>query len=213
MINNIYRPGFASFRGLLSMLAGGFFMVVLVVSFNQEVGEQDVGVKQKSRIVKMKQKPEQIAQKATPKEVREARKASAKAPAPDLGALIGGIPMAIPEFAAAAIGSDSQELLDEIIQDTVMSEGTVDRKPQVTNRPPMEFPLRASNEGVKGFVIVNLLIGEDGRVELAKVIESQPEGIFENTVLSGVREWTFSPASYKGKPVKVWARQRVSFNS
>jgi protein TonB len=127
---------------------------------------------------------------------------------------MGGVEMNIPEFAAAdTIYSDAKELLDEIAQDTIMSEGTVDRKPEVMNRPAMEYPAAAMSDGIKGYVVVNLLITKDGRVELAKVLDAEPQGIFENAVLAGVKEWTFSPARYKGEPVKVWAKQRISFSS
>jgi protein TonB len=76
----------------------------------------------------------------------------------------------------------------------------------------MEYPEAAAKDGIKGFVIVNLLIAKDGSVEIAKVIESSPEGVFDDVVLNGVRSWRFAPARYKGKPVKVWAKQKISFN-
>ncbi|MEA2098888.1 MAG: energy transducer TonB, partial [Campylobacterota bacterium] len=41
---------------------------------------------------------------------------------------------------------------------------------------------------------------------------SNPEGVFDNTAINGVRGWRFTPAKYKGNPVKVWAKQKISFN-
>ena len=56
-----------------------------------------------------------------------------------------------------------------------------------------------------------MLIGKDGNVEIAKVIESQPSGIFDNAAVNAVRSWRFSPAKYKTKPVKMWAKQKIRF--
>jgi protein TonB len=153
-----------------------------------------------------------VARETPPKSAPKPRKATAKAPSPNLDALIGGIAMNVPEFAAVNVKGDANELLDDLVEELVMSEQTVDSKPKVTSRPPMSYPVSAVRDGLKGFVVVNLLIARDGSVELAKIVESQPRGVFDNTVLSGVHDWVFIPARYKGQPVKVWARQRVSFS-
>jgi protein TonB len=61
--------------------------------------------------------------------------------------------------------------------------------------------------------VVHLLIARDGSVELSKILESEPQGVFENTVLSGIQDWRFTPARYKGDFVKVWVKQKVSFST
>jgi protein TonB len=205
-----------SLGGLASMMLGGLVMMALVVSLNKAVEEKKEVAIEQTRIIAVKETKQQVTQITETKPApQKAQKTKAKAAAlPDLGGIIGGIEMNIPEFAAADTNfSDAKELLDEIAQDTVMSEGTVDRKPEVVNRPAMEYPKAAVSEGIKGYVVVNLLITKDGRVELAKVLDAEPKGMFENAVLAGVKEWTFSPARYKGEAVKVWAKQRVSFGS
>ncbi len=202
------RPLYAFF----SMLFGAFLMVVLVISFNKSVDDKEDEEKSKSRIVQVKQQKKQVTQKPKPKPKPKPKKQTPKAPPPNLGNMLGGISMNIPEFATAGITGDSKDLLDDIVEDTVMSEGSVDSKPKVSSRSPMEYPEAAAKDGIKGFVIVNLLIAKDGSVEIAKVIESSPEGVFDDVVLNGVRSWRFAPARYKGKPVKVWAKQKISFN-
>ena len=95
--------------------------------------------------------------------------------------------MNIPEFAAAAgnIDGDSRELLDEIAEDTVMNEETVDNKPEVMHRAEIEYPESAAKERIQGYVVVHLLIAKDGSVQLAKVLEAEPQGVFETSVLNG----------------------------
>jgi len=102
--------------------------------------------------------------------------------------------------------------LGDMAADAAMSEGTVDSKPRVISRGPLEYPAAAAKKRIKGYVVVNLLIGKDGSVELAKVVASSPAGVFDQAALRGVRSWRFAPAKYKGNPVKVWAKQKVRFD-
>ena len=212
MAKNIYTSKYKGFKAFLIMLLGGLLMVVLVVSFNKSVKEKEEVEKTKSRIVAMATKKKMASNKPKPKPKPKPKKATPKAPAPNLNSVLGGIAMNIPEFASENIAGDSSDLLDDIAEDTIMSEGTVDSKPKVTSRSPMEYPAKALKDGIKGFVIINLLIAKDGSVELAKVLESNPEGVFDSTAINGVRAWRFTPAKYKGKAVKVWAKQKISFN-
>ncbi|MCW8837484.1 MAG: energy transducer TonB [Thiovulaceae bacterium] len=212
MAKKIYSAKMRPLYASLSMILGGLLMVVLVISFNKNVDEKKDKDKAKSRIVQVKKQKKQVNQKSKPKPKPKPKKQTPKAPPPNLSNMLGGISMNIPEFASKGITGDSKDLLDDMVEDTVMSEGSVDSKPKVSSREPMEYPEAAAKNSIKGYVIVNLLVGKDGSIELAKVIESEPEGIFDNTVLNGVRSWRFTPARYKGKPVKVWAKQKISFN-
>jgi protein TonB len=153
-------------------------------------------------------------EKPKPKKNVRRTKDTSKAPPPDLSSIIGGIEMNIPEFEAAAVmEGDARDLLDDIAEETVMSEGTVDSKPQVAHRADIEYPADAAQEGIEGYVVVHLLVSKDGSVELAKVLEAEPQGVFEKNVLDGVRDWRFMPARYKGNPVQVWVKQKIRFNT
>ncbi|MDY0403249.1 energy transducer TonB [Sulfurovum sp.] len=195
---------------LLAMAIGALLMMVLVVSFNGKVEKQEKKVKDPMRYVKMEKLPPKV-EKPKPKP-KSKPKAQPQAPLPDLGAMLGGLAMNIPEFATGDIIGDGRSLLGDVAADTAMSEGTVDSKPRVVSRTPLEYPAAAAKKRIKGYVVVNLLIGKDGSVELAKVIASNPAGVFDQAALRGVRGWRFAPAKYKGNPVKVWAKQKVRFD-
>jgi protein TonB len=200
----------AKLSALWAMAAGALLMVVLVVSFNAKVEKREKKVKDPMRYVKMaKELPKVEKPKPKPKPKPQSRP---KAPLPDIGAMLGGLAMNIPEFATGDIIGDGRSLLGEVAADAAMSEGTVDSKPRVISRSPLEYPSSAAKKRIKGYVIVNLLIGKDGQVELAKVIASSPAGVFDQAALRGVRSWRFAPAKYKGNPVKVWAKQKVRFD-
>jgi protein TonB len=196
---------------IVSMLLGALLMMVLVVSFSKPVKKKEKKVKKELRYVQMKRTPKKIA-KPKPKPKPKSKKAPPKAPLPDLGAMLGGIEMDIPEFDIGDIAGDTTNILGDVAKDAVMNEGTVDTKPRAISRPPMEYPAEAMRKHIKGYVIVNMLIGKDGSVEMAKVVSSSPPGVFDRVALRGVRSWRFAPAKYKGRPVKVWAKQKVRFD-
>jgi len=216
LTTGVYSSKSRVFGALLSMLVGGMLMVLLVVALNKSVDKKEDAVNKQTRIVKVKKTEKKVVKKEKPKTKKNVRrtKATSKAPPPDLSAMIGGVEMNIPEFEAAAVmEGDSRELLDDIAEDTVMSEGTVDSKPRVTHRADIEYPADAAKEGIEGYVVVHLLIAKDGSVQLAKVLEAEPQGVFEKKVLDGVRDWRFMPARYKGDPVQVWVKQKIRFNT
>jgi len=198
------------FLAFLVMLAGALLMVILVVSFNKSVKEKETVVKKEVRQIKAA-KTQKKANKPKPKAKPKPKRSQPKAPLPNMNSLLGGVAMNIPEFATDDIAGDSSELLKDIADDAIMSESTVDVKPKVQSRPPLEYPAEAAKNGIKGYVVINILIGKDGSVEIAKVLESQPAGVFDNAALNAVRSWRFSPAMYKAKPVKMWAKQKIRF--
>jgi len=211
----VYSSKSRNIGAFLFMLMGGLLMVLIVVSLNKSVDEKEDAVKKQTRIVTMKKVEKKVVQKEKPKAQKKARRTQSapKAQPPDLSAMIGGIEMNIPEFAPADMQGDARELLDEIAEDTVMSEATVDSKPQVTHRADIDSPADAAKDGIQGYVVVHLLISKDGSVQLAKVLEADPQGVFEATVLSAIKDWRFTPARYKGEPVQVWVKQKISFNT
>jgi protein TonB len=198
---------------LASMLFGGLLMVQGVVTLNKTVDAKEEVVKQQTRIVKMKKAKKQVVKKEKPKARPKRRaKASPKVQPPVLSAAFGGLAMNIPELAMADIAGDSRELLDDIAKDIIMTEGTADSKPVARYRTHIEYPSAAVENGIEGYVVMHLLIGRDGSIQLAKVLESEPEGVFDNSVLTDIQDWRFTPARYKGESVAVWVKQKVRFN-
>ena len=195
---------------LLSMLFGAVLMMVLVISFNKDVEKKEEVKKDPLRYMKVKKVNQEI-KKPKPKP-KPKKKSTPKAPLPDLSSMLGGIEMDIPEFELGNIAGNPNDLLGEIAKDAAMSEGTVDTKPRVVSRSPMQYPASAMKKRIKGYVVVNLLIDTDGSIEAAKVLQSSPPGVFDAAALSGIRSWRFAPGKYKGRPVKVWAKQKVRFD-
>jgi protein TonB len=77
-----------------------------------------------------------------------------------------------------------------------------------TNRPPdvvaahdFPYPTAASEQRIEGVVRVAYEVGVDGSVTNARVVESNPPGMFDQVALEAVRGWRFHPAIRDGKPV------------
>lgn len=76
-------------------------------------------------------------------------------------------------------------------------------------RPPI-YPLEALKRGIQGTVIVQVLVGVDGRV-LDLRIQQKVHPLLDRAALQAVRKWQFRPASRNGQPLPEWASVPVRF--
>jgi len=75
------------------------------------------------------------------------------------------------------------------------------------------YPSAARSRGIEGIVVVEFSVDATGRTRDSVVVEAEPEGVFEDTVLRAVRQWRFSPALHEdGHTVAVRFRQVVRFS-
>jgi TonB family protein len=72
-----------------------------------------------------------------------------------------------------------------------------------------EYPDAARLAGIDGMVILEALIGEDGKVMDARIMRSIPA--LDAAALSAVRQWAFAPTVINGVPQKVIMSVTVSF--
>lgn len=72
-----------------------------------------------------------------------------------------------------------------------------------------EYPPEAAAQGIRGIVIMEVLIGEDGRVMNARVTRSIPG--LDEAALAAVNLWEYEPTRVSGKPVKVILAQHITF--
>lgn len=72
-----------------------------------------------------------------------------------------------------------------------------------------EYPADAAAQGIRGIVIVELLVDEQGRVASARVVRSIPG--LDEAALAAVRMWEYEPTQAGGKPVPVQLSQSITF--
>ena len=72
------------------------------------------------------------------------------------------------------------------------------------NRP--EYPRRALDMRLEGHVIVMFDVNSEGRVENIRIIEAQPNNIFNRSVITAMKTWKYKPIA--GKDIKM----KIIFN-
>lgn len=75
-----------------------------------------------------------------------------------------------------------------------------------TLRVPPQYPMKAKQMGIEGFVVMDLQIGPDGRVEKVRIVEQSPQGVFERSAVRAVHRWRFEVPE-----PGVWQRLRIRY--
>ncbi|MCH2173738.1 energy transducer TonB [Myxococcota bacterium] len=68
-------------------------------------------------------------------------------------------------------------------------------------RVPPEYPMRAAQRGLEGWVQVEFTISVTGSVKDARVVDST-SSIFHRAALSAIRKWKYNPKMVDGKAVE-----------
>lgn len=197
-----------------TMVAGSFAVFGTVVLINHALSDlEDVRSEQAKQIQFERKKPpeEKKIEKPRPKPKPERTPHAPPPPLSGLDTSLSGVDVGIPGFSASDLMGMEGDLLGDG-SGMVMTDDTVDQPPRATFRAPMSYPARARAQGLEGYVVLSLLIGLTGEIEQVEVVESDPEGTFEEAALAGVRQWRFDPALYQGQAVRAWARQRIRFD-
>jgi protein TonB len=84
-----------------------------------------------------------------------------------------------------------------------------DRPPRLLLRTQPVYPPGAFKDKVQGTVVVEIVIGADGRVVRAHVLKSI--SALDAAALAAVQHWMFAPAMKNGVPVPTSAVAPVSF--
>jgi len=72
------------------------------------------------------------------------------------------------------------------------------------------YPVIAQQAHIEGTVIIEAVIGADGRVQQARALRPAP--FLEDAALAAVRQWVFTPTRLNGEPVPVVMTVTVTFN-
>ena len=89
------------------------------------------------------------------------------------------------------------------IDEEVVDFFALESPPKPVKQVKPDYPDLARKAQIEGVVLVQVVIGTDGKVEQAKVVQARPEGFFEKAALAAARQWEFTPAKQRDKPVKV----------
>lgn len=75
-------------------------------------------------------------------------------------------------------------------------------------RVPPQYPIRAAERGIEGWVLLEFTVTETGSVINPVVIDADPPNTFNRAALRAVVKWKYKPMMVGGKPV-AWKTQIV----
>lgn len=117
----------------------------------------------------------------------------------------------VPQISRVQMGGPSTETV-QMLNPTVDVQGALQRIsvnvggsdrdviPLVRIEP--EYPNRAANRGVEGWVLVQFTITPAGTVKDAKVVDASPKGYFEEAALKAIARWRYNPKVEGGVAVE-----------
>jgi protein TonB len=160
---------------------------------------RDTDVEEKKRVKPVIEKPDQqpVAPTVT------TAKSSSVDPGTDLASLAPGVDYSGSGGGMGGFGGGAAAL--------AVGSG-VDREcvPQVRIQP--EYPMRAQQQGVEGWAVVEFTVARDGSVKNARILQAQPSSIFDRAAVQAVSSWKYSPKIQDGKPVECpTQRVRLAF--
>lgn len=85
----------------------------------------------------------------------------------------------------------------------------VEELPEAIERVSPEYPAAARENRIEGVVIVESLVGTDGKVTDTRIQKSIPE--LDQAAIDCVKRWRFKPAVSKGEPKAVWVAVPIRF--
>ncbi|MCW5597930.1 MAG: energy transducer TonB [Nitrosomonas sp.] len=198
---------------LSSMLMGPVLVFGLVILMNKFAGQLDKApVQEVTEISMVKQpppEPKKIVKKIEPK--KQPTRTDAPPPFKGLSSSLSGIDLGLFGIDDGGMSGVDESLLGKT-GNAVMTEDLVDVPPKPRSRSAFRYPPAAKKKGIKGYVVLSVLVDTDGSVKQVQVLESSPSGVFDDAALQGVRSWQFEPAKYKGDSVRVWAKQKIRFD-
>jgi len=116
-------------------------------------------------------------------------------------------PLAGPSVAIDLGGLDLDALAGEFVFDAA----DLDQPPRVVARIPPVYPFRARQREIEGHVRVRFLVSQEGQASRVSILEAEPAGLFEESVLQIIPSWRFSPGVIDGQPVTAWMATTVRF--
>jgi protein TonB len=69
-------------------------------------------------------------------------------------------------------------------------------------RIPPDYPARAQQRGIEGWVLVEFTITPSGTVQDPKVLDADPKGLFEDAALKSISRWKYNPKVENGVAVE-----------
>lgn len=118
----------------------------------------------------------------------------------------------LPALPGSLVVPDSMPAIgDNLVLGDTFAMTDLDGPLTVLARIPPVYPLHAKRRGVQGWVKVHFVVNENGRAEDITIVESQPPGVFDQSVTRCISGWRFQPGTIAGLAVKARAETTIRF--
>ncbi len=186
----------ARYAGALAIASGVTLLLFFIMQALVVTDEVKLSNIKSVHFVDVVRAPEQQQVKRETPEVK--KPTPPKAPPPDLD---------VPTARASA-GGQSLNFGKIALNTTLGNVGPMlgaptdgDYLPLVRIQP--QYPRRAAERGIEGYVIVQLTVTPQGTTENIKVLEADPPGYFERAAMQAAAKFKYKPKVVNGQPVKV----------
>lgn len=210
------------FRATLAGIGSIISVFVIMFTVNLIIAQQEKAIPVVQMQVSDLAAPPPLSQDTPPPQVQVTPAAAPPAaaipvPVPDAEAPQEQTIMSQEEIATSTPGvaeqGDGQQIVVAPSEDELPKFGDyvyVEELPEAVTRIPPSYPDLAREAGVDGTVMVQALVGKDGKVKDVRVVKSIP--MLDEAAKSAVRQWVFKPALSNNKPVAVWVGVPVKFS-
>ena len=110
------------------------------------------------------------------------------------------------------IANDSISVAPGPLSERYFSSRELDQRPEPLQQIDPEFPLTV-DPGVRGSVVVRLLLDTAGQVEKVIPLRANPPGLFDEAVIKAFADARYTPGKIGNKAVKVQLVIEVEFES
>jgi TonB family protein len=115
--------------------------------------------------------------------------------------------------AAAALPAANQQTTPVATLDAAVPTVVQASSLTLQNRVTPQFPQRALDQMVSGWVDLEFTVATDGSVRDIVVVAAEPRNTFNSAATAAMRRWRFAPVTRDGAVVEQRARQRIRFTA
>ena len=146
---------------------------------------------------------EQVQQEAPPPPAEDKPEVQPDLFQPDLGAGLGDIAIDV------NIGGATR---DDAAREAIFDSIDLDQAPVAMVQVPPEYPFKAREQNLEGYVAVKFLVRPDGSVGNVNILKAQPAGIFDDAVRRALVRWKFQPGRLGTEAVAAWVTTTLRFD-
>ncbi|WP_392563015.1 TonB family protein [Orbus sturtevantii] len=97
----------------------------------------------------------------------------------------------------------ADKLADNAVAPTISNNTQYSATPAAINRNHPEYPRRALDLRIEGYVVAIYDIDANGRVENIRIAEAKPNNIFNKAVIQAMKQWKYQPIQAKDLTIKI----------